>query len=123
MLPASVQEKDGNIIGVRSFPQVVLQGIDLIDEEESMSIATAASKSQTDYEDYKSGRDGLFERKQSINSTTKEEGLSLVFDEYMRSHKTKETGILLFKCHTCHYSLLKHVLASNLVFICFCHLI
>ncbi|CAM0871727.1 unnamed protein product [Alopecurus aequalis] len=82
MLPASVQEKDGNIIGVRSFPQVVVQGIDLIDEEESMS------KSQTDYED-KSGKDGLFERKQSINSTTKE---SLVFDEYMQSQKTKETG-------------------------------
>jgi len=92
MLPASVQEKDGNIIGVRSFPQVVVQGIDLIDEDESMSIATAASKSQADYEDYKSGKDGLFERKQSINSTTKDEGLSLVFDEYMQSHKTKETG-------------------------------
>ncbi|XP_051183365.1 uncharacterized protein [Lolium perenne] len=92
MLPASVQEKDGNVIGIRSFPQVVLQGIDLIDEEESMSTATAASKSQTDYEDYKSGKDDLFERKHSINSTTKDEAISLVFDEYMQGAKTKETG-------------------------------
>ncbi|XP_044982582.1 J domain-containing protein required for chloroplast accumulation response 1 isoform X1 [Hordeum vulgare subsp. vulgare] len=90
MLPASVQEKDGNIIGVRSFPQVVLQGIDLIDEEESMSTATPASKSQTDYEDYKSGKDGLFERKHSINSTTKEE--SSVFDEYLQGDNSKEAG-------------------------------
>ncbi|VAH87767.1 unnamed protein product [Triticum turgidum subsp. durum] len=80
MLPASVQEKDGNIIGVRSFPQVVVQGIDLIDEEESMSTATPASKSQTDYEDYK----------HSINSTTKEE--SSVFDEYLQGDKSKEAG-------------------------------
>ncbi|VAI08758.1 unnamed protein product [Triticum turgidum subsp. durum] len=90
MLPASVQEKDGNIIGVRSFPQVIVQGIDLIDEEESMSTATPASKSQTDYEDYKSGKDGLFERKHSINSTTKEE--SSVFDEYLQGDKSKEAG-------------------------------
>jgi hypothetical protein len=100
MLPASVQEKDGNIIGVRSFPQVVVQGIDLIDEEESMSTATAASKSQTDYEDYKSGKDGLFERKHSLNSTTKDEAISLVFDEYMQGAKIKETGILLFRFYT-----------------------
>lgn len=101
MLPASVQEKDGNIIGLRSFPQVVVQGIDLIDEEESMSTATPASKSQTDYEDYKSGKDGLFERKHSINSTTKDE--SSVFDEYLQGDKSKEAGILLFRtllaCH------------------------
>uniref|UniRef100_A0A453IR50 J domain-containing protein n=2 Tax=Triticinae TaxID=1648030 RepID=A0A453IR50_AEGTS len=90
MLPASVQEKDGNIIGVRSFPQVVVQGIDLIDEEESMSTATPASKSQTDYEDYKSGKDGLFERKHSINSTTREE--SSVFDDYLQGDKSKEAG-------------------------------
>ncbi|KAM0886431.1 hypothetical protein ACQ4PT_029682 [Festuca glaucescens] len=62
-------------------------GIDLIDEEESMSTATAASKSQTDYEDYKSGKDELFERKHSINSTTKDEAISLVFDEYMQGTK------------------------------------
>jgi len=90
MLPASVQEKDGNIIGVRSFPRVVVQGIDLIDEEESMSTATPASKSQTDYEDYKYGKDGLFERKHIINSTTKEE--SSVFDEYLQGDKSKEAG-------------------------------
>lgn len=92
MLPASVQEKDGHIIGVRSFPQVVVQGIDLIDEDETMSTATAASKSQVDYEDFKSGKDDFLETKHSRNSTTKEEPISLVFDDYMQGDTTRQTG-------------------------------
>ncbi|XP_062210232.1 J domain-containing protein required for chloroplast accumulation response 1-like isoform X2 [Phragmites australis] len=80
VLPATAQGNAGDIIGLRSFPQVVVQGFDLIDEEDSMSTATGASKSQTDYEDSKSG-------KHSTNSATKEGAIPLFFDDYMQGMK------------------------------------
>ncbi|CAN6307654.1 unnamed protein product [Urochloa humidicola] len=75
VLPATAEEKTGDIIGLRSFPQVVVQDIiELIDDDESTSIATGASKSQPDYEDSKSG-------KHSTNSATKEGAIPLFFDD------------------------------------------
>ncbi|KAF8776197.1 hypothetical protein HU200_003891 [Digitaria exilis] len=80
VLPPTAEEKTGDIIGLRSFPQVVVQGIDLIDDEDIMSTATGASKSQPDYEHSKSG-------KHSTNSATKERLIPLLFDEYMQGMK------------------------------------
>jgi len=80
VLPATAGEKAGDIIGLRNFPQVVVQGIDLGDDEDSMSTATGASKSQPEYEDSKSG-------KHSTNSATKEGAIPLLFDEYMQGMK------------------------------------
>ncbi|KAJ1297176.1 hypothetical protein BS78_01G357700 [Paspalum vaginatum] len=80
VLPATTQEKAGDIIGLKGFPQVVVQGIDLSEDEDSMSTATGASKRQTDYEDSKSG-------KQSTNSATKEGAIPLFFDDYMQGTK------------------------------------
>ncbi|CAN6290336.1 unnamed protein product [Urochloa humidicola] len=80
VLPAAGEEKTGDNIGLRSFPQVVVQGTELIDDEDSMSIATGASKSQPDYEDSKSG-------KHSTNSATKEGASPLFFDDYMQGMK------------------------------------
>ncbi|GJN30590.1 hypothetical protein PR202_gb18905 [Eleusine coracana subsp. coracana] len=74
VLPGTMEEKDAAIIGLKSFPQVVVQGFDLIDEEDRMSTATGASKSQTDYEDSKSGN-------YSTNSATKEGPVPLFFDD------------------------------------------
>ncbi|PAN51057.1 hypothetical protein PAHAL_9G566600 [Panicum hallii] len=80
VLPATAGEKAGDIIGLTNFPQVVVQGIDLVDDEDSMSTATGASKSQPDYEDSKSG-------KHSTNSATKEGAIPLFFDDYMQGMK------------------------------------
>ncbi|WVZ55852.1 hypothetical protein U9M48_006458 [Paspalum notatum var. saurae] len=80
VLPATTQEKAGDVIGLKSYPQVVVQSIDLIEDEDIMSTATGASKSQTDYEDSKSG-------KQSTNSATKEGAMPLFFDDYMQGTK------------------------------------
>lgn len=80
VLPATAQEKAGDVIGLRSFPQVVLQGIDLNEDEDSVSSATGASKSQTDFEDSKSG-------KPSSNSATKEGAIPLLFDDSMQGTK------------------------------------
>ncbi|KAG8073870.1 hypothetical protein GUJ93_ZPchr0006g43339 [Zizania palustris] len=87
VLPTTAQENAGDIVGM-SFPQVIVQGMDLIDEEDNMSTATGASKSQIDHEDYKSGKDGLF----NTRLKTKDGALPLVFDEYMKGNKAKETG-------------------------------
>ncbi|TVU48070.1 hypothetical protein EJB05_07692 [Eragrostis curvula] len=80
VLPATTEDKDAAIIGLRSFPQVVVQEFDLIDEEDSMSTATGASKSQTDYEDSKSG-------KHSTSPASKEGPMALFFDDYMQGRK------------------------------------
>nr|XP_034575165.1 J domain-containing protein required for chloroplast accumulation response 1 isoform X2 [Setaria viridis] len=80
VLPATAEEKAGDIIGLRNFPQVAVQGIDLIDDEDIMSTATGASKSQQDYEDSKSG-------KHNTNSATKEGAIPLLFDDYMQGMK------------------------------------
>lgn len=80
VLPATAQEKSVDIIGLRSFPQVVIQGIDLIDCEDSMSTATGTAKNQTDYEDSKSG-------KHSANSATKDGAIPLLFEDYMQGTK------------------------------------
>lgn len=97
VLPAAAQEKSADIIGLRSFPQVVVQGIDLIDYEDSMSTATGASKSQTDYEDSKSG-------KHSTNSVTKDGAIPLPFEDYMQGDNAKKACILLFRVpRTFHY--------------------
>ncbi|XP_006649566.1 J domain-containing protein required for chloroplast accumulation response 1 isoform X2 [Oryza brachyantha] len=90
VLPTNAQESAGDIVGARSFPQVIVQGIDLIDEEEdNTSTATGASKSQTDYEEYKSGKEyGLL----SAHLKAKDGALPLVFDEYFQANKAEETG-------------------------------
>ncbi|XP_039779488.1 J domain-containing protein required for chloroplast accumulation response 1-like isoform X5 [Panicum virgatum] len=80
VLPATAGENSGDIIGLRNFPQVVVQGIDLVDDEDTMSTATGASKSQPNYEDSKSG-------KHSTNSATKEGAIPLFFDDYMQGMK------------------------------------
>ncbi|CAD6202498.1 unnamed protein product [Miscanthus lutarioriparius] len=80
VLPATAQEKPADIIELRSFPQVVVQGIDLIDYEDNMSTATGTSKSQTDYEDSKSG-------KHSTNSVTKDGAIPLLSEDYMQGMK------------------------------------
>ncbi|EER95331.1 hypothetical protein BDA96_01G499800 [Sorghum bicolor] len=80
VLPATSQEKSEDIIGLRSFPQVVVQGIDLIDYEDNMSTATGTSKSQTDYEDSKSG-------KHSTNSVTKDGAIPSLPEDYMQGTK------------------------------------
>ncbi|AQL09050.1 J domain-containing protein required for chloroplast accumulation response 1 [Zea mays] len=97
VLPATAQEKSVDIIGLRSFPQVVIQGIDLIDCEDSMSTATGTAKNQTDYEDSKSG-------KHSANSATKDGAIPLLFEDYMQGNKYQKTIILLFRVpRTFHY--------------------
>ncbi|KAL6867302.1 hypothetical protein ACP4OV_015326 [Aristida adscensionis] len=78
VLPSTTQENGGDIIGLRSFPQVVVQGIDLIGLEDTLS--TGESKSQTDNGDPKSG-------KHSTNSATKDGYITLFFDEYMPGTK------------------------------------
>ena len=65
-MPATAQEKSVDIIVLRSFSQMVVQGIDLIDYEDSMPTATGISKSLTEYEDSKYG-------KHSTNSATRME--------------------------------------------------
>jgi hypothetical protein len=45
VLPAAMEEKYATIIGLASFPQVVVQGLDLIDEEDNMSGAIGATES------------------------------------------------------------------------------
>ena len=89
VLPATAQEKPADIIELRSFPQVVVQGIDLIDYEDNMSTATGTSKSQTDYEDSKSG-------KHSTNSVTKDGAIPLLSEDYMQGDNAKNACILLF---------------------------
>jgi len=86
VLPATAGENSGDIIGLRNFPQVVVQGIDLVDDEDTMSTATGASKSQPDYEDSKSG-------KHSTNSATKEGAIPLFFDDYMQGDNTEEACV------------------------------
>ncbi|KAL6645037.1 hypothetical protein ACP70R_016645 [Stipagrostis hirtigluma subsp. patula] len=86
LLPATVEEKAGDIIELRSFPQVVVQDIDLIEEEDSMSTATGASKNQTDYDDSKSG-------KHSTNSASKQGAIPLFFDDYMQGGNVEEAGM------------------------------
>lgn len=102
VLPTTAQENAGDIVGVRSFPQVIVQGMDLIDEEDSTSTATGASKSQTDYEDYKSGKDVSL----GALLKTKDGALPLAFDDYVLGDKSEESGVLLFRVlctSTCHY--------------------
>nr|ABF94473.1 expressed protein [Oryza sativa Japonica Group] len=88
VLPTTAQENAGDIVGVRSFPQVIVQGMDLIDEEDSTSTATGASKSQTDYEDYKSGKDVSL----GALLKTKDGALPLAFDDYVLGDKSEESG-------------------------------
>ena len=81
-MPATAQEKSVDIIVLRSFSQMVVQGIDLIDYEDNMSTATGTSKSQTDYEDSKSG-------KHSTNSVTKDGAIPLLSEDYMQGDNAK----------------------------------
>jgi hypothetical protein len=90
VLPATAEEKDGDVIGLRSFPQVVVQAIDLIDDEDIMSTATGALKSQQDYEEFKSG-------KHSTNSLTKEGATPLPSDDYMQGNNRVEACSHLFR--------------------------
>lgn len=89
-LPATSDETTRDIIGLRSFPQVVVQGIDLINDEDSMSTATGVSKSHLDYEDSRSG-------KHSTNSATKEGAIPLLFDHYTQGDNMEEACVLLFR--------------------------
>jgi len=104
VLPATAGENSGDIIGLRNFPQVVVQGIDLVDDEDTMSTATGASKSQPDYEDSKSG-------KHSTNSATKEGAIPLFFDDYMQGDNTEEACVF-FIHNAGHVSLMNYVFRS-----------
>lgn len=53
-LPCTPKERNGKLSGLRGFPEVVIQGIDLLANDE-ISIVTGASKSQTEDADYKLG--------------------------------------------------------------------
>jgi hypothetical protein len=88
VLPAAIEEKDATIIGLTSFPQVLAQGLDLIDEEDSMSSATGATKSQTGYEDSKS-------EKYSTNYATKEGPVPSFFDDEYMQGSIQNAGCIL----------------------------
>uniref|UniRef100_A0A0D9VQS5 J domain-containing protein n=1 Tax=Leersia perrieri TaxID=77586 RepID=A0A0D9VQS5_9ORYZ len=68
VLPTTAQGNAGDVVGMRSFPQVIVQGMDLIDEEDNMSTATGASKSQTDYKEYKSRKDEAGTKRSTDNA-------------------------------------------------------
>lgn len=60
-LPCTPKERNGKVSGLWGFPEVVIQGIDLLANDE-ISIVTGAPKSQMEDADYKLGNDHSMER-------------------------------------------------------------
>ncbi|XP_072978896.1 J domain-containing protein required for chloroplast accumulation response 1 isoform X1 [Typha angustifolia] len=93
ILPYTPNERSEKVSGLRGFPEVVIQGIDLLADDDNISTNTGASKSQTENEHYKLRNDVFMQRKDNSGLSSVEDTQPAEFERmYLRSEVTKQSG-------------------------------